>query len=132
MAVSHIIPAENYFQLVTPVMSCNTHVTFSDKLQLVPSHSTHYCHFHMTSEIPRTCIQCLNLDAIKSQPCSLLVQVSLLVLVCLCIPVSLNHVYIALLCSLLDFQYPRLMICSLIPYIRFLPYMIYDMFKSQL
>src|SRR5882724_6624981 len=53
------------------VMSHNTHVTFADKLQLVPSCGTHYCHFHMTSKIPRTPIPHLNSDTIKSQPCSL-------------------------------------------------------------
>src|SRR5882724_2205530 len=51
------------------VTSHNTHVTLSDKLQLVLSHGTHYCHFHMTSEIPRTSVPCSNLDVITSQPC---------------------------------------------------------------
>src|SRR5882724_68525 len=55
------------------VMSHNTYVTFSDKLQLVPSHCTYYCHFHSTSKIPRTPVLHLNSDVIKSQPCSLLV-----------------------------------------------------------
>src|SRR5882724_1377453 len=29
----------------TPVTSENTHVAFADKLQLVPSHDAHHCHF---------------------------------------------------------------------------------------
>ena len=48
------------------VMSHNTHVTFSDKLQLVLSHGPHYFHFHMTSEIPRTLFLCSNLEVINS------------------------------------------------------------------
>ena len=52
-------------------MFCNTHVTFADKLQLDLSHGTHYCHFHMTSENPRTSIPCSNSDVIKSWHCFL-------------------------------------------------------------
>jgi len=55
------------------MMFCNNDVAFADKLQLVPSHSTHCCHFRMTSKIPRTSIPHSNSNAITSQPCSLLV-----------------------------------------------------------
>jgi len=41
------------------------------KLQPVLSHSTHCCHFHRTSKIPRTSIPCSNSDVIKSWPCFL-------------------------------------------------------------
>jgi len=46
-------------------MSHNTLMTIADKLQLVPSHGTHHCHF---LELP---FPHLNSDVIKSQPCSL-------------------------------------------------------------
>src|SRR5882672_1913051 len=35
-------------------MSHNTHVTSADKLWLLPSDSTHYCHTYTTPEIPGT------------------------------------------------------------------------------
>ena len=53
------------------VASHNTHVTLAEKLQLVLSHGTHYCHFHKTSEIPGTSVLCSNSDVIKSRPCFL-------------------------------------------------------------
>src|SRR5882724_1373620 len=52
-------------------MSCNTHVSLAEKLWLVLSHSTHHCHFHMTSKIPETSVPCSKSAVIKSQPCFL-------------------------------------------------------------
>src|SRR5882724_2940693 len=106
--------------LLLAVMFCNTYVTIADKLQLVPSHSTHHCHFNMTSEIPRTSILHLCLAVINPDPVFHLVKVSLLVSSCLCIPVSQIPAHITLLCFISHFQYPQLILCSLIPYIRLL------------
>ena len=50
------------------VTSCNTHMTFADKLQLVLSHSPHYCHFCTTSRIPRTSFPHSNSEVINSWP----------------------------------------------------------------
>src|SRR5882724_7229882 len=58
------------------VTSCNTHVTFADNIQLVPSRSNHPCHLHTTSEIPGTLLPHPNSEVIIFQPWILLLVYS--------------------------------------------------------